>query len=107
VAQSAVVGNERIDGTFEYRVALLRNASIPLPLLWLSDIHLSPGIDAGVAWRDEERWAAVGASLGLHALADVLGAQPYLAGVTVAAPIWTDGLAPGAPQVYIDFSHAF
>lgn len=107
VPESALVANARVTGSFEYRWAPLRNASIPLPWMWLADLHVSPGIDAGVAWRGEERHAAVGASLGVHALVDLLGAQPYLAGVTVATPFWTEALPPSSPQIYIDFAHAF
>ncbi|MFN7143398.1 MAG: hypothetical protein ACK4YP_06455, partial [Myxococcota bacterium] len=107
VPESTVVGNARLDATLEYRWAPLRNASIPLPLLWVSDLHLSPGIDAGVVWRGGERYAAVGASLGVHVLTDLLGVQPNLAGLTVALPVWTSGFEAEEAQVYIDFAHAF
>ncbi len=107
VPEAAVVGNLRLDGSFEYRVAPLRNASLPLPFLWLSDVHVTPGVDAGVVWRGEERSAAVGAALGVHVLTDLFGVQPYLTGVTVAMPLWTDGVETEGPQVYIDFAHAF
>ncbi|MDP2309039.1 MAG: hypothetical protein Q8P18_23650 [Pseudomonadota bacterium] len=107
IGESAVVGNQRLSGSAEYRWAPLRNASIPLPLLWLSDLHLSPGIDAGVAWRDGERHAAVGASFGVHAITDLLGAKGSLVGVTAAVPLWTDGVDADGLQLYIDFTHAF
>ncbi len=107
VPEPAVVGNQRLDATIEYRWAPLRNASIPLPLAWLSEIHLSPAIDAGVAWRGEERYAAVGAALGVHTIVDLLGAKGSLAGVTFALPLWTSNLDADALQLYIDFSHAF
>lgn len=107
IPEPAVVANERLTASAEYRWAPLRNASIPLPLLWLSEVHLSPGVDAGVAWRDGERHAAVGAALGVHVLVDLLGAKGSLAGVTAAAPLWTDGLDADGLQLYIDFGHAF
>lgn len=107
VPAAEVVGNVRIDGTIEYRSAPLRNASIPLPLLWLSDIHVSPGLDVGAAWRGETLHATVGAALGVHVLTDFLGAQSNLTGVTVALPLWTHGFEASEPQVYIDFAHPF
>ncbi len=107
IPEAAVVGNVRVGGSLEYRLAPLRNASVPLPLLWLSDVHLSPGIDASAVWRGEERYTAVGAAMGLHVVTELLGVQPNLAGVTVALPIWSDGVEPEGPQVYIDFAHAF
>ncbi|MES2640082.1 MAG: hypothetical protein V4850_11385 [Myxococcota bacterium] len=107
IPEAAIVGNQRVNGSFEYRWAPLRNASIPLPLLWLSELHLSPGVDAGVVWRDGERHAAVGAALGAHVITELLGAKGSLAGVTVAAPLWTDGVDTDGLQLYIDFSHAF
>jgi hypothetical protein len=107
VPEPAVLGNERLSASLEYRVAPIRNASVPGGLLWLSEVQLSPGIDAGVAWHGDTRYAAVGATLGLHVLTDLLGTSPSLAGVTIAAPLWTEGFARGPVQLYVDFSHAF
>ncbi len=108
VPEAAVLGNERIGASVEYRVAPLRNASVPIVgLAWLSEVHLSPGVDAGVVWRGPDQAAAVGATLGLHVLVELLGARPSLAGVTAAVPVWTEGVSADGPQVYIDFSHPF
>ncbi len=107
IPEAAIVGNQRIDATIEYRWAPLRNASIPIALAWVSEVHLSPAIDAGVAWRGDTRATAVGGALGVHTLLDILGAKGSLVGVTFAAPLWTDGVETDGLQVYIDFSHAF
>ncbi|MDP2316077.1 MAG: hypothetical protein Q8P41_24485 [Pseudomonadota bacterium] len=113
IPEAAVVGNERLEATIEYRWAPLRNASLPLPLLWVTELHLTPALDAGVLWRGNERHAAVGAAFGGHIMTDLLGAKGSLAGVTVAMPVWADSATiedtvdAAALQLYIDFSHAF
>ena len=107
IAEPAVLGNERVDATFEYRFAPLRNASVPLPLLYGAELQISPGVDVGVAWRDERRYAAVGLSGGVHVVSEFLGAQPNLTGVTFAWPVWTDGFDADALQIYVDFAHPF
>lgn len=107
VPEPAVVANERVSANIEYRWAVFRNASLPLPLLYLSELHLSPGLDAGVAWRGADRFAAVGATLGVHVLSDFLGARPSLTGVTIAQPLWTEGFEATDTQLYVDFFHAF
>jgi hypothetical protein len=107
VPVDAVLGNERIVGNVEYRAALFRNASVPLPMLWLTEVELSPGLEAGAAWRGEDRYAAVSATLGVHTLTDAFGARPVLAGATVAWPVWTTGFVADTPQFYVDFAQSF
>ena len=101
------LSNERIMGTAEYRWTLFRHASIPSPLVWISELRLAPALDVGVGWRGDERVAAVGANLGAYVTLDNLGALPALSGATVAVPLWTEGVEAGAPQFYIEFEHAF
>lgn len=113
IPESLFVGNEKVIGNLEYRAALFRNAQIPLPLLWATELQLAPGLEFGSAWaNDGSSLAAAGVSLGVHGVVDALGGRPMLAGVTVAAPVW--GTAPlwtetpvDALQVYIDFNQGF
>lgn len=108
VVDHEAVGNERLLANVELRQAVFRYASIPLPLAWLEEIQLSPGIEGGVLWRDGgERYAGIGATLGARTIIDALGARPVLAGVSVAVPLWEDGFTRGGPQVYFDFTQSF
>ncbi|GDX80222.1 hypothetical protein LBMAG42_20330 [Deltaproteobacteria bacterium] len=102
-----VLGNERVVANVEYRWAVVRDASLPLPLAWLSEIQVVPGIEAGASQRDQEASlsTAFGADLGLYATIDVFGARPTLFGAVLAFPI--DTPAPLVPQVYFSFDHAF
>lgn len=109
LANDAFVGNARVVAGGELRLVALRNVSVPGPLGWLSELHVTPGLDLGIAWRaaDEAGAWAAGATLGVHGAFDVLGARPSYGGVTVAIPV--DGTAaPGRPaQVYLDLGHPF
>ncbi|MDP2310288.1 MAG: hypothetical protein Q8P18_30005 [Pseudomonadota bacterium] len=107
VPVGAVLGNERIVANVEYRAALFRNASIPLPLLWLTELQVSPGLEAGAAWRGEAVYAAVSATFGVHTVTDAFGARPVLAGVTLAQPLWTTGFLADRLQFYVDFAQSF
>ena len=112
VPTSLYLANEKLVANVEYRVALFRNAQIPIPLLWWTELQLAPGAEYGVAWRDDGTMAqAVGGSLGIHTLGDGLGARPMLFGGTAAVPLWTDGLPALHPiqnvQIYLDFAQPF
>lgn len=113
IPESLFVGNEKVIANVEYRAALFRNAQIPLPLLWGTELQVAPGVELGSAWANDGSFlAAAGVSLGVHGVYDALGGRPMLAGVTLAAPVW--GTAPvwaespvDALQVYIDFNQGF
>ena len=107
VPVDAVLGSERVVGNVEYRVALFRNASIPLPMLWLTELQVAPGLEAGAAWRGEEVFTAVSATFGVHTVTDAFGARPVLAGATVALPLWTTGFSSDTLQFYVDFAQSF
>lgn len=107
IAEDAVLGTEEVSGSLELRTALLRNASVPLGFGWLSELQVSPGLDGGTSWRDGRPSSALAASLGVHTSTDMLGARPTFAGVTVAAPVWTEGFDTDGLQWYIDFNHSF
>jgi len=101
-----VVGNERAVANVEYRWTVVHDASLPLPLLWLSELQVVPGVEAGVVYRhgDAAPVAAYGADLGLYTVVDVFGARPTLFGVVGALPL---GVADPVPQLYFSFDHAF
>lgn len=103
----AVLANERLVGNLEYRLAVLRNASIPLPLLWVTGLEIAPGVEAGVAWTGQELYSAVSGTLGVHTVTDAFGIRPVSAGVTAAVPVWTGGFHAEEVQFYIDFSQSF
>lgn len=117
VTDHAVVGNERTVGNVEVRWAVFRNASLPLPLMWLSELQLAPGIEAGALWREagddgitrraSERSLGLGATLGAHVVVDALGARPEFVGVSLAVPLAQQGYDPGGLQLYLDFTQAF
>lgn len=105
--ESGFVANERAVGSVEVRWAPLRHASLPLGVGWLDEVQLVPGIDGGVALRDDEVAAGVGVSFGIFAATDFLGAKPELVGVSLGWPLWSTGIAANGPQVYVAFNHAF
>ncbi len=116
VPTSRYLGNEKLIANAEYRWAVFRNAQVPLPLTWFSELQLAPGIEWGSTWANDGSSAmAVGGSLGIHTISDELGARPTLFGVTLAAPLWTRTVADPDPalqplgdlQVYLDFSQGF
>jgi hypothetical protein len=101
----AVVGNERLLAMTEYRWAVLRHGSVPLPLAWLDELQLAPGVEAGTTWLGGEAMTALGARFGVYGIGDLLGARPTLVGLDAA---WLlAGPRPPTLQVYLDFDHGF
>jgi hypothetical protein len=96
IRTDAVLGHTTTTASVELRALPIRQASIPLPLAWGSDLQISGGLDAGAAWTDDGRVHAVGWTAGLAGVADLLGARPGLAGIWIAAPI--QALSSGIPQ---------
>jgi hypothetical protein len=104
----AVIGTESVVARGEYRVAAIRNASVPLlGLAWLSEVQLAAGPEAGIAWRDGKPYRAAGATAGLSLVGDGFGLEPGLVGVTVGLPVWTDFDQPRQPEVWLRFAQAF
>jgi hypothetical protein len=109
----ALVADRLLSGGVELRVEPVRFASVPLPLMWLSDVQLSAGLDAGVAREAGAagaRASALGWSGGLAVVADVLGARPSLLGLWVAGPIRVAPAsldqAPG-PELYLRIDSSY
>lgn len=123
VSDNEVVGNERAVADLELRLAVFRNASLPLPLVWLSELQLAPGLEAGALWRGDlgafdladvdhavdpaGLYAGLGATLGVHVIADGLGARPVFVGTSFALPLDQVGFAGGGLQYYLDFEQSF
>jgi len=112
----AGVGDARLVGAGELRVAPLRNVSVPLWLGWGSELQLSAGGEAGlladarlVDGGREELLSAAGWTAGLSAIGDVFGARPTLMGVTAARVEWVQpALTTPAPvQVFLRWWQAF
>ncbi len=117
VPAGQVVGSNQAVAMAEWRWAPIRNASLWLPLIWLTELQLSGGIEGG--WvgglvRDGtvagpgEGAAAVGWTAGLGIAGDWFGARPGLLTLTLARPVWTTGISEGAElQVYLRGTQAF
>lgn len=114
------VGTARATGGTELRWQALRHVSVPMPLMWLSDIQFHVGLETGTlraiaaecgpdgatCWH-----TALGGSGGLLATADVLGARPTSLGVWFASPLWLSAERLDDPQqalqIYFRLSQAF
>ncbi len=111
IPEDRIVGDRKVGGAFELRWNAIRNASVPLPLLWASDLQVSGGLDQGVLWAADGRYEALGWTGGLFFAGDLLGAQPAGIGAWVAGPIaWAPGeLVSGrdALQFYIRLNQSF
>lgn len=95
----------------EYRVAPLRNASVPMLLAWGQELQLTGGVEGVLAEVNGAPAAAIGATAGLAGVADILGAEPMMMGVTAGWPIWWTGLPQvqrrAVPELYLRWSQAF
>ena len=110
------LASERAVALIEYRTAALRNLSVPLGLVWGSELQLSAGAEAMAARLaradgGQPVWAT-GATLGLFALGDVLGAEAMGLGVTAAWPVaWHPALTElqrsAIPEIYVGLGQAF
>jgi hypothetical protein len=107
-----VLADQLAFGAFEIRVAPLRNVSVPLLLAWGSELQLTSGLEGVVAQTTSGPAQALGLTVGVTGIADVLGAEPYLGGLTVGWPLlWSDtleGVDPkGWPEIYLRWSQEF
>lgn len=117
LAAAEVVGRQLVLANAELRVQPIRFASIPAPLLWLSDLQLGGGVDVGLVGNavgegisaDGAQRTAVGWTASAGGAGDVLGAQPAFLGVWVGGPLWASdpALASGPLQVYLRINQPF
>ena len=108
----AAVGNQRVVLSPELRWTAIKHASVPLPLMWASDLQLVAGVDAGGIWRAGTPSAAVGWSVGGGCTADILGADPSFGSIGLAGPLYTSerGITPlraDELQLYVRISQTF
>jgi hypothetical protein len=114
----AAVGTARVTATTELRWQAIRQSSLPLPLMWLSDMQLHAGLDAGLLRARPEvcatgtcGWQALGWTAGALGTADLLGARPTSLGLWLAGPVALSapGLSPDGTglQVYIRLTQGF
>lgn len=121
VAPTTFVGRQRFVGNVQYRVAPLRNASVPAIIAWGTELHLAVGLEGGVvfdgaipdpddpvdvpAFGDGETTWGLGATAGIGGVIDFLGTYPMGYGVSFSWPLLGGGANPTAlssvPQVYL------
>jgi len=111
------VGDWRAVGKGEYRVAVIRNASVPMWLLWGSELQLTVGAEVGVMGDARlegggrvEVARAAGWTAGISGIGDLLGARPTMLGVTAAGLLYADPVALEADfpvQIYLRWFQAF
>jgi hypothetical protein len=102
-----VFGTTRALAAAELRVVPIRDASVPLGVMWASELQLTAGAEWGYLATPDGPVQAFGATFGAAGLADVLGADPYLLGVTVGVPVWTHGVVGSGPSVYVRWAQEF
>jgi len=110
VGTSEVIGDVRGIAMAEYRVVPMRHASVPLGLVWWTELQLSAGVEVGTVFVDGLPKSALGATFGATVLGDALGFEEQGIGVTVAIPAKTWGFVSeriGKPQVYLRWAQAF
>lgn len=91
IPAALVVGTERTLVRAEYRVAPIRNANIPLLLLFGRELQLSGGVELGTAWEGGQPRTAAGATAGTSVTGDWLGFDTAMMGITAGVPLWTEG----------------
>ncbi len=92
VAGSPVSGDVRVVTRFEARWAPLRHASVPLLVLWGSDLHLSAGLEAGSVWKAGRPSSVVGATAGVGVVVEWFGMSPAMLGVSMGFPLHGEGV---------------
>jgi hypothetical protein len=111
VPDDVVQSSVQAVGSVEYRLAPLRQASIPLGPVYLSEIDLIAGLDLGVGQSGTQPIAAMGAVLGAGVLVDNFGLSPGAVVVSFGFPLWTSGfeIPDGTPPVavYLRWGQSF
>lgn len=109
VPVAEVSGNTRQGvARVEYRVAPLRNASVPMLLGFGTELQLSVGAELGSGYADGEWRHVAGLTAGVTGVGDVFGFERRAIGVTVGYPVWTRGfdLSP-EPLFLLRWGQAF
>lgn len=104
----AQFGTTRLSAAVEVRGVPIRDASVPLGFGWGSELQLTAGLEAGRIDGPEGTAEVVGLTLGAAGVAETVGADPFLSGVTLAWPVWWRGLAAArGPEVYLRWDQEF
>jgi hypothetical protein len=107
VAQDAWFGESRATASAEWRIRALRDASLPLGAAWLTEVHVTPGLEAGWGRRDHADVGVIGAMAGVHTSLDLAGLFPVRGGFTMAWPITSRGIDASRPQLTFEVDHGF
>lgn len=101
----------RAFGAWEYRVAPLRELSVPAVLAWGNELQLAVGLEGVLARVDRAPATALGLTAGIAGTADLLGAHTQLLGITAGWPLWWSGLEhverTALPEIYLRWGQAF
>jgi hypothetical protein len=108
----AQVAREAVIGAFEYRVAPLRNLSVPMIFMWGTELQVSVGLEGTAARLLEGPGSAIGGTLAIGGLADMFGAEPTFMGVTGGWLLYADGIdyaepLQPMPEIYLLWTQAF
>ena len=109
-APNVAIGDLRGIAKAEYRVAAVRNASIPLGVVWLDEIHGKLGMElGGIHGEDVGLQWGVGVTGGTSFILDLLGAKPFAIGLDIGLPVpmrATSALSERSPQWMIRFGQS-
>ncbi len=106
----ADLATERLLAVGEVRWAPLRNASVPMVLLWGTELQLTAGVEGVVAQVQDEPVRAFGVTTGVLGVGDMLGVEAMAAGVVAGWPVAWEGLeleARALPEIYLRWAQAF
>lgn len=110
VAPSAAPASLALTGATELRWVAARDLSVPLGFGWLSELQLTGGVEAGIGRGADGALLATGVTVGVAGVAEMLGVDPRMAGLTAAWPLRTSGFdAPISawPTVYLRWAQAW
>ncbi len=108
----AQVAREAVLGAVEYRVAPLRNLSVPMLFVWGTELQLSFGLEGAAARLLDGDGTAIGGTVAIGGLADMFGAEPTFMGVTGGWLLYANGIdyaepLQPMPEIYLLWTQAF
>ncbi len=102
IGYGGAFGTSRAALTTELRAVPLRNLSVPLWLLWGTELQVSAGLEGGTIGTPDGSEYAAGATFGIAGVGDIFGADPYMLGFTLGVPLWwTEGVERARPYQLI------
>ncbi len=88
IPDGLVQGDVITTGNLEYRVALVRNASIPFGLTFPADLNLAIGLDVGGGIDGDTAVGGASATTGIGVITEHLGLSPGGVMLSVSFPVW-------------------